>query len=65
MKSTNPSGLWTAGYGEVGATLKSLEDNGVTIEHLARLRSDETYAKRVAEFMLRGGIEGSIHHKLA
>lgn len=65
MKSTNPSGLWTLTYGEVGATLKSLQDWNVTSEHLARLRSDTAYAKRVAEFMLRGGIDGSIHHKLA
>ncbi len=63
--STTQSGLWTLTYGEVGATLKSLQDNGITQEHLARLRGDATYAKRVAEFMLRGGIDGSIHHKLA
>lgn len=35
------------------------------MEHLARLRAEPEYAKRVAEFMLRGGIEGSVHHKLA
>jgi len=58
MESTTKSGLWTATYREVGATLKTLQDNGVTLEHLARLRSDTDYAKRVAEFMLRGGIEG-------
>lgn len=57
--STNPSGLWTIEYGELGATLKSLQDQGVTIDHLARLRSDKDYARRVAEFMLRGGVESS------
>lgn len=65
MKSTTQSGLWTASYGEVGATLKSLQDNGVTLDHMARLRSDPAYAKRIAEFMLRGGINDSVHHKLA
>ena len=57
--STNPSGLWTIEYGELGATLKSLQDRGVTLERLAQLRSDPAYAKRVAEFMIREGIETS------
>ncbi|KKS43621.1 MAG: hypothetical protein UV05_C0027G0002 [candidate division CPR1 bacterium GW2011_GWA2_42_17] len=62
-KNTNQkNGLWTASssYGEIGATLKALQDNGVTLEHLARLRGDNDYAKRVAEFM-----GASIPHKLA
>ncbi len=63
--NTTQSGLWTLTYGEVGATLKSLQDYGIMPEHLARLRGDASYAKRVAEYMLRGGIDGSIHHKLA
>ena len=65
MKDTNPSGLWTASYGEIGATLKVLQDQGITVEHLARLRAEPDYAKRVAEFILRGGLEGSVHQKLA
>jgi len=66
MKSTNlVGGLWTASFGEIGASLKALQDQGVALEHLARLRSENEYAKRVAQFMLRGGIEGSVHHKLA
>lgn len=65
MKSTSQSGLWTAGYGEVGASLSALEKHGVTTYHLARLRAEDDYAKRVAEFMLRGGLEGSVHQKLA
>jgi len=66
MKSTKLfGGLWTASFGEIGASLKALQDRGVTGEHLARLRSEPDYAKRVAEFMLRGGIEGSVHQKLA
>lgn len=65
-KSTNQkNGLWTASYGEIGATLKALQDNGVTLEHLAQLRAEPKYAKRVAEYILRNGIKGSIHHKHA
>jgi len=65
MKNTTQDGLWTATFGEVGATLKSLQDHGVTLEHLSRLRAEPEYAKRVAEFILRGGVDGSVHHKLA
>lgn len=65
MKGTiRPDGLWTATFGEVGATLKALQDHGVTPEHLARLRAEPEYAKRVAEYILRGGVDG-LHHKLA
>jgi len=64
-RSTNLGGLWTASFGAIGATLKALEDHGVTLEHLARLRAEPGYAKRVANFMLRGGLEGSVHQKLA
>ena len=65
-KSTNQnSGLWTASYGEIGATLKALQDHGVTLEHLARLRAEPNYAERVAEYMLHGGVKTSTHHKLA
>lgn len=67
MKSTttNNDGLWKLEFGELGATLKALQDQGVTPDHLARLRSDEAYAKRIAELMLRGGLEGSVHQRLA
>lgn len=66
MKSTTQkSGLWKVEFGELGATLKVLQDHGVTPDHLARLRAEPDYAKRVAEFMLRGGFDASIHQKLA
>jgi len=67
MRSTSQQqdGLWTIQFGELGATLKALQDNGVTVEHLARLRAKPDYAKRVAEFMLQGGLVGSAHQKLA
>src|SRR3989344_7372030 len=63
--STNQGGLWKASYGEVGATLKALQDHGGSTEHLARLRAEPDYAKRVAEFMLRGGTSGSVNHQVA
>ncbi len=67
MKSTttNNDGLWKLEFGELGATLKALQDQGVTPDHLARLRADPAYAKRIAELMLRGGLEGSVHQRLA
>ncbi len=52
-------------YSEITASLEVLDFHRVTSQHLARLRSDKDYARRVAEFMLRGGIDGSVHHKLA
>lgn len=59
------AGLWTMTFGGIGATLRALQDYGVTHEHLARLRAEPDYAKRVAEFMLCGGIiEDNIHQKM-
>jgi len=51
--------LTAEGLGKVFETLRVLEREGINAEHLARLRSDKDYAKRVAEFMLCGGIESS------
>ncbi len=52
-------------YSEITASLETLDFHRVTSQHLARLRSDPDYARRVAQYMLRGGIDGSVHHKLA
>ena len=52
-------------HSEVNTTLEVLDRLGITSDHLARLRAEPDYAKRVAEFMLRGGLEGSVPHKLA
>lgn len=62
--STNQrqDGLWTVRFGELGATLKAFQDNGVTKKELARLRAEPNYAKRVAEFMLQDGVV-NLHHK--
>jgi len=46
------SGLWNAGFGEIGATLKSLENQGASLEILAKLRSNPEYASAVAAFMI-------------
>lgn len=48
------SGLWTAGFGEIGASLKALEDAGVTLEHLTRLRTDKAYALAIGAYMKNG-----------
>lgn len=65
MKSTNQRGLWTASFGEIGATLKSLQDHGVRLEHLTRFRAEPEFAKRVAEFILYGRAGGPVHHSYA
>jgi hypothetical protein len=52
-------------YSEITASLEVLDFHNVTGQHLAWLRSDKDYARQVAEFMLRGGVDGSMHHKLA
>jgi len=57
--------LIRAPYSEITATLETLERLGVAPEHLARLRSEPDYAKRVAEFMLRGGTSGSTNCQVA
>jgi hypothetical protein len=64
-RSTTQSGLWNITFGELGATLKALQDHGVTRKHLARLRAEPDYAERVAEFMGGGYFDASIHQKLA
>jgi len=66
MGGTNQQdGLWKIGFGELGATLKALQDNGVTVEQMARLRAEPDYARRVAEFMAQGGLEASVHQRIA
>ncbi|MEK9135076.1 MAG: hypothetical protein AAB451_02150 [Patescibacteria group bacterium] len=45
-------GLWTEGFGAVGATLKTLQDLGVTPEHLKRIRSEPSFAAHVARQIL-------------
>ncbi len=47
----NNSGLWNATFGEIGATLKVLQDQGLTLEDLALLRSNKDLAKKVAEII--------------
>ncbi|HLD19957.1 MAG TPA: hypothetical protein VJB93_01760 [Patescibacteria group bacterium] len=40
-------GLWTASYGEIGATLRALEKAGVTTQDLKQIRIDPNTAKQV------------------
>jgi hypothetical protein len=56
--STN-QGLWNATFGQVGASLKALEDAGVTLNHLALLRSDELLTRAVADFIIERTITPS------
>jgi hypothetical protein len=45
------SGLWNEGYGAVGATLKSLEDAGVTALGLKKIRSNPELASQIATLL--------------
>jgi hypothetical protein len=54
MGKKDNSGLWIAGFGEVGATLKALEDQGVTLSDLGLLRSDPVLVKKVVEVIKSG-----------
>ncbi len=65
MTGTNQPGLWTVEFGKLGATLRALENHGLTVNHLARLRAEPEYAKRVAEFIIRGGLSGEIKYNRA
>ncbi len=45
------SGLWNEGFGAVGATLKSLEDAGVTALGLKKIRSNPELAVQIATLL--------------
>lgn len=51
-KSANSGGLWTMEFGELGATLREFGIRGVTRKHFALIRSDKSYADKVASAML-------------
>ncbi len=64
MSTTQPC-LWTEGFGAVGTVLGALEANGVTLAHLARLRTDPDLARRASEVILAGALdEPASHDKL-
>jgi hypothetical protein len=53
MATNSTDGLWTLGFGEVAATLKGMQDAGITSEILARFRSNKATDKQWAEKMAR------------
>ncbi len=58
-------GLFTAELGEIIATIKILQDYGVTVEHLKRIRSDKNFAKLIGEFIGRDGfLSGLLHYEV-
>ncbi|MDD5396111.1 MAG: hypothetical protein PHV78_02575 [Patescibacteria group bacterium] len=61
---TNQNGLWTLEFGEIGSTLKALQDRGVTKVHWDRVRTDPDYARKVAEAFLSGEVESPISLEL-
>lgn len=70
-KSTSQKeGLWTMGKGQFEESVRNIEraiaeQGGEPCQFFERFLTDKNYTSRVAEFMLRGGIEASIHQKLA
>lgn len=48
------SGLWNEGFGAIGATLKSLEDAGVTPLDLKKIRSNPKLASQIATLLAAG-----------
>lgn len=70
--STTPKtpGLWTMPKGEFEKSIQAQETaiqnlGGNPVQVFDRFRTDPAYTNRVMAFALRGGIDGSIHHKLA
>lgn len=51
MKKQVKSGLWNSTFGEIGATLKALEDQGLSLEEMALLRSDKVLAQEVVKLI--------------
>ncbi|HNV12463.1 MAG TPA: hypothetical protein PK686_03985 [bacterium] len=69
MKKQVKSGLWNSTFGEIGATLKFLEDQGLSLEEMALLRSDKVLIQEVVKLIKsRTKIENSdilvVWHKI-
>ena len=67
---TSQNGLWTMTKGEFEESVRKLEAavakrGGNPRQLFDRIRTEEVFTDRVAEFILRGGLEGSVHQKLA
>jgi len=60
---TSQGGLWSDSFGAVGATLKALQDAGITPEHLAALRSDRGLANAVARLIKQKTVSPSFAEK--
>ncbi len=45
--------------------MKALEEQGMEVKHLTRLATDKAYAKKVAECMIRGGVDMPLDYKIA
>jgi hypothetical protein len=59
MSTNQKEGLWNATFGQVGASLKALEDAGVTLNYLALLRSDKSLTRAVADLIIERTITPS------
>lgn len=70
MGTSLTNGLWTMTKGEFEESVRRVEvaivkRGGSPRQLFDRIRTDKSFADRVADFMLRGGLDGSVHYKLA
>ncbi len=56
-------GLWNVSFGEGGATLKALEDRGITSDHLKKIRSNENFADNVCNFVTDDCVLKGVFHR--
>ncbi|MBI2626512.1 MAG: hypothetical protein HYW69_02890 [Candidatus Nealsonbacteria bacterium] len=66
--NTSQNGLWTMTKGEFEESVRKIEvaiikGGGDPRKLFDRIRTDEIYADKVAEFMLNGGLKGSVTQK--
>jgi hypothetical protein len=70
MDTSQNNGPWTMTQGEFEESVRKVElavtkRGGNPRQLFDRIRTDASFTDRIAEFMLRGGLDGSVHHDLA
>jgi hypothetical protein len=58
MSKSQDRGLWKATFGQISQTLRVLEQLGITLEDLKRLRCDQPFAQRLVAFWKAGVVTG-------
>ena len=63
MSVLKEKSLLTIGHGEITALLSALEENGVTLELLKKIRSSKRFAKLIGEFIAGDGLLTGLLHR--